>query len=146
MAGKNTAVFGIYRDQAGVTRAVDTLRAEGFRATDISVLFPENEGTKDFAHEKHTKAPEGAATGATSGAVIGGGLGWLAGIGALAIPALGPLVERENGAHRIRPAAAARDDLAARRARRRSEHPGRLRGAHRAAGDVPRTASAPRAP
>jgi hypothetical protein len=92
MAGKNTAVFGIYRDQASVTRAVDTLRTEGFRATDISVLFPENEGTKDFAHEKHTKAPEGAATGATSGAVIGGGLGWLAGIGALAIPGLGPFI------------------------------------------------------
>ena len=56
------------------------------------MLFPENEGTKDFAHEKHTKAPEGTATGATSGAVIGGGLGWLAGIGALAIPGLGPLI------------------------------------------------------
>jgi hypothetical protein len=92
MAGKNTAVFGIYRDQASVSRAVDTLRAEGFRATDISVLFPENEGTKDFAHEKHTKAPEGAAAGATSGALVGGGLGWLAGIGALAIPGLGPFI------------------------------------------------------
>jgi hypothetical protein len=56
------------------------------------VLFPENEGTKDFAHEKHTKAPEGTATGATSGAIVGGGLGWLAGIGALAIPGLGPLI------------------------------------------------------
>ena len=92
MAGKNTAVFGIYRDQLSVSNAVDALRAEGFRNTDISVLFPENEGTKDFAHEKSTKAPEGAATGATSGAVIGGGLGWLAGIGALAIPGLGPFI------------------------------------------------------
>jgi hypothetical protein len=92
MAGKNTAVFGIYRDQMNVENAVDALRAEGFRNTDISVLFPENEGTKDFAHEKHTKAPEGATTGATSGAVIGGGLGWLAGIGALAIPGLGPFI------------------------------------------------------
>ena len=92
MAGKNTAVFGIYRDQMGVENAVDALRAEGFRNTDISVLFPENEGTKDFAHEKNTKAPEGATTGATSGAVIGGGLGWLAGIGALAIPGLGPFI------------------------------------------------------
>jgi hypothetical protein len=92
MAGKNTAVFGIYRDQAKLENAVDTLRAEGFRNTDISVLFPENEGTKDFAHEKHTKAPEGTATGATSGAVIGGGLGWLVGIGALAIPGLGPFI------------------------------------------------------
>jgi len=92
MAGKNTAVFGIYRDQPSVSNAVDALRAEGFRNTDISVLFPANEGTKDFAHEKNTKAPEGAATGATSGAVIGGGLGWLAGIGALAIPGLGPFI------------------------------------------------------
>jgi len=92
MAGKNTAVFGIYRDEMSVSNAVDALRAEGFRNTDISVLFPENEGTKDFAHEKNTKAPEGAATGATSGAVLGGGLGWLAGIGALAIPGLGPFI------------------------------------------------------
>lgn len=92
MAGKNTAAFGIYRNRVSVERAVDALRAAGFRNTDISVLFPENEGTKDFAHEKSTKAPEGTATGATSGAVIGGGLGWLAGIGALAIPGLGPLI------------------------------------------------------
>ena len=92
MAGKNTAAFGIYRDRVSVENAVDGLRAADFRNTDISVLFPENEGTKDFAHEKHTKAPEGTATGATSGAVIGGGLGWLAGIGALAIPGLGPFI------------------------------------------------------
>jgi Protein of unknown function (DUF3341) len=92
MAGKNTAVFGLYSTQADVGSAVDTLRAEGFRSTDISVLFPENEGTKDFAHEKHTKAPEGTAAGVTTGAVIGGGLGWLAGIGALAIPGVGPLI------------------------------------------------------
>jgi hypothetical protein len=92
MAGKNTAVFGIYPNRTGVERAVDTLRKEGFRSTDISVLFPENQGTKDFAHEKNTKAPEGAATGATSGAVIGGTLGWLVGIGALAIPGLGPFI------------------------------------------------------
>src|SRR5258706_1927310 len=89
MAGKNTAVFGIYRDQAGVENGVDALKAAGYRNTDISVLFPENQGTKDFAHEKGTKAPEGAATGAGTGAVIGGGLGWLAGIGALAIPGAG---------------------------------------------------------
>jgi hypothetical protein len=92
MAGKNTAAFGIYRDRVSVENAVDALRAADFRNTDISVLFPENEGTKDFAVEKQTKAPEGTTTGATSGAVIGGGLGWLAGIGALAIPGLGPLV------------------------------------------------------
>ena len=64
MAGKNTAVFGIYRDRAGVENAVDMLRQEEFRNTDISVLFPENVGTKDFAHEKNTKAPEGTAAGA----------------------------------------------------------------------------------
>ena len=92
MAGKNTAVFGIYRDRISAESAVDGLRTAGFRSTDISVLFPENKGTKDFAHEKHTKAPEGTATGATSGAVIGGGLGWLTGIGALAIPGLGPFI------------------------------------------------------
>ena len=64
----------------------------GFRNEDISVLLPQNQGTKDFAHEKHTKAPEGTATGATAGAIIGGTLGLLAGIGALAIPGLGPFI------------------------------------------------------
>ena len=92
MAGKNTAVFGIYRDRTSVENAVDVLRQENFRNTDISVLFPENQGTKDFAHEKNTKAPEGAATGAGWGAVLGGTLGWLTGIGALAIPGLGPFI------------------------------------------------------
>jgi Protein of unknown function (DUF3341) len=92
MAGKNKAVFGIYRDRASVDGAVDTLRQEGFRNTDISVLFADNQGTKDFAHEKATKAPEGTVAGAGTGAVIGGGLGWLAGIGALAIPGIGPLI------------------------------------------------------
>src|ERR1700691_3835531 len=92
MAGKNTAAFGIYRTQADVEYAVDALRAEGFRNTDVSVLFPENKGTKDFAVEKNTKAPEGTAAGATTGVVVGGVLGWLAGIGALAIPGVGPLI------------------------------------------------------
>ena len=92
MAGKNTAVFGIYPGYASVETAVDELKAAGFRNTDISVLFPENSGTKDFAHEKNTKAPEGATTGAGTGALLGGGLGWLAGIGALAIPGLGPFI------------------------------------------------------
>jgi hypothetical protein len=92
MAGKNTAVFGIYRDRPQVEKAVDTLLQAGFRAADISVLLPDNVGTKDFAHEKHTKAPEGAATGAGTGAVVGGTLGLLAGIGALAIPGLGPFI------------------------------------------------------
>ena len=92
MAGKNTAAFGIYTRQLAVERAVDRLKEEGYRNTDISVLFPENQGTKDFAHEKHTKAPEGATTGAGTGVVVGGALGWLAGIGALAIPGLGPFI------------------------------------------------------
>jgi Protein of unknown function (DUF3341) len=92
MAGKNTAVFGIYPNTIAVEEAVDALRVAGFRATDISVLFPENVGTKDFAHQKGTKAPEGATTGAGSGAVVGAGLGWLVGIGALAIPGAGPFI------------------------------------------------------
>jgi hypothetical protein len=92
MAGKNTAVFGIYPNRASVDAAVDALKAAEFRNTDISVLFPETTGTKEFAHEKSTKAPEGATTGAGTGAVLGGGLGWLAGIGALAIPGLGPFI------------------------------------------------------
>ena len=88
----NTSVFGIYSTRAQVELAVDELKREGFRNADISVLLPHNEGTKDFAHEKNTKAPEGAATGAASGAVVGGALGWLASIGALAIPGVGPFI------------------------------------------------------
>src|ERR1700726_4909436 len=92
MAGRNTSVFGIYPNRTVVDSAVDNLKAAGFKNTDISVLFPETTGTKDFAHEKNTKAPEGASTGAGTGALLGGGLGWLAGIGALAIPGVGPLI------------------------------------------------------
>jgi hypothetical protein len=92
MAGKNTAVFGIYPDRVAVEEAVEHLRSAGFRSTDISVLFPDNKGTKDFAHEKNTKAPEGATTGGVAGAVSGGVLGWLTGIGALAIPGVGPFI------------------------------------------------------
>lgn len=92
MAGKNTAVFGIYPNVRSVDNAVDALKAANFRNSDISVLFPESSGTRDFAHEKNTKAPEGAATGAGTGVVLGGGLGWLVGIGALAIPGLGPFI------------------------------------------------------
>jgi hypothetical protein len=83
MAGKNTAVFGIFRTREDAEHAIDMLRANDFRNEDISVLLPENVGTKDFAHEKHTKAPEGTATGAGAGAAIGGTLGLLAG----AVPA-----------------------------------------------------------
>ena len=92
MAGKNTAAFGLYRTVEALQAAVDTLRAEGFRSEDVSVLYPENAGSKDLATVKATKAPEGAATGAGSGAVIGGVLGWLVGIGALAIPGLAPFI------------------------------------------------------
>jgi hypothetical protein len=88
----NKAVFGLYSTRRQVENAVDELKAQGFRNADVSVLFSENVGTKDFAHEKGTKAPEGLATGATSGAVVGGALGWLAGVGALAIPGVGPLI------------------------------------------------------
>ncbi len=92
MAGKNIAVFGMYPSRGSVEEAVDHLRNAGFRSTDISVLFPDNVGNKDLAHEKNSKAPEGATTGGLSGAVIGGTLRWLAGIGALAIPGLGPFI------------------------------------------------------
>jgi hypothetical protein len=92
MSGKNTAVFGIYRDSVELGGGLEALKSAGFRGTDTSVLMPENVGTKDFVHRKETKAPEGATTGAASGAVIGGALGWLAGIGALAIPGVGPLI------------------------------------------------------
>ena len=89
---KNIAVFGIYRTRESVENAVDALRGADFRNTDISVLFSENVGTKDFAHEKHTKVPEGSTAGAGTGAVIGGTLGWLTGIGALSIPGVGPFI------------------------------------------------------
>jgi hypothetical protein len=92
MAGKNTAVFGIYPTYASVESGVESLQTAGFRNEDISVLMPENVGSKDFAHEKGTKAPEGAATGAGAGAVVGGALGVLAGIGLLAIPGVGPFI------------------------------------------------------
>ena len=88
----NKAVFGIYRGRSEVDLAVERLKLDGFRNSDISVLLPTTEGTKDFAHEKETKAPEGATAGVATGAVLGGSLGWLAGIGALAIPGVGPFV------------------------------------------------------
>ncbi len=92
MAGTNTAVFGIFANRGMAEEAVDRLIANGFRNEDISVLLQDNVGTKDFAHEKHTKAPEGTAAGAVTGGVIGGAIGLLAGIGVLAIPGLGPLI------------------------------------------------------
>ena len=89
---KKTSVLGIYSSRGAVENAADTLIKSGFSASDISVLLPENLGPKSLATEKATKAPEGAATGAAGGAVLGGGLGLLAGIGALAIPGLGPFI------------------------------------------------------
>ena len=71
---------------------VRNLKTAGFSSNDLSVLMADKSGTKDFAHEHNTKAPEGTAAGAGTGAVLGGGLGWLAGIGALAIPGLGPFI------------------------------------------------------
>lgn len=88
----NKAVFGIYNTRTEVEDAIDRLRAAGFRATDISVLLPENLGNKDMGVSGATKAPEGATAGGISGATIGGVLGWLAGIGSLAIPGVGPLI------------------------------------------------------
>ena len=88
----NKAVFGIYNTRSEVENAIDRLRAAGFRATDVSVLLPENLGNKDFGVKGATKAPEGATAGGVSGATIGGILGWLAGIGSLAIPGIGPLI------------------------------------------------------
>lgn len=92
MASKNTAVFGIYASAEHAERAVDSLIAAGYASPDISVLMADTRSTKDFAHEKATKAPEGTATGVTAGGVIGGTIGVLAGVGALAIPGVGPLI------------------------------------------------------
>src|ERR1700756_1005903 len=86
------AVFGIARSESQAAAIADQLRAAGFSENDISVLFPDKQGTRDFAHEQHTKAPEGAATGAVSGGVLGPAAGYLVGIGALAIPGLGAFV------------------------------------------------------
>jgi hypothetical protein len=92
MAGKNTAVFGIYGAGEVAERAVDALIGAGFPSGDISVLLPDTQSSREFAHQKETKAPEGTAAGVTAGGVIGGTLGVLVGIGALAIPGLGPFI------------------------------------------------------
>jgi rhodanese-related sulfurtransferase len=92
MAGKNTAAFAIFTSSADAERAVDSLVSAGFSNQDVSVLMPDKQGSRDFATEKNTKAPEGTTTGVVSGGAIGGTLGLLAGIGALAIPGLGPFI------------------------------------------------------
>ncbi len=86
------AVFGIFDSRSALETTVENLKTNGFNSTDISVLMPTPESTRNFAHEKSTKAPEGATVGATSGLAIGGIFGWLVGIGSLAIPGLGPFV------------------------------------------------------
>src|SRR6476620_319713 len=86
------SVFCLSDNDSQTEKIVQELKAGGFSNNDISVLFPDKSGTKDFAHEQHTKAPEGAATGAGTGGVVGGVFGWLVGIGALAIPGLGPFI------------------------------------------------------
>src|SRR3981081_3113236 len=90
MAGKKTAVFGIYKSSTLAERAVERLAAAGYSHNDISVLLPDTQSSKEFAHEKNTKAPEGTTTGATAGGVVGGTLGLLAGIGALQSPGVVP--------------------------------------------------------
>ena len=92
MTNKKTAVFGIYQTVGYAEQAVDRLTRSGFSNDDISVLLPDSKSTKEFAHEKNTKAPEGTTTGVTAGGAIGGTLGLLAGIGALAIPGVGPFI------------------------------------------------------
>src|SRR6202165_1371032 len=92
MAEKKTAVFGIYSTRSAAENAADAIVKAGFATSDISVLLPENLGSRPIATEKATKAPEGATTGGGTGAVLGGALGLLAGIGALAIPGVGPLI------------------------------------------------------
>ena len=90
---RNTSVMGIYPDRTTVSDAISVLRKTGYRTTDISVLASDNQGSKDFAHEKYTKAPEGAATDAAAGAVLGAALAWLVSVQAAApVTALGPLV------------------------------------------------------
>ncbi len=85
-------VWGIYPTRLSLETSIDRLREHGFLSSDISVLLPENLGPKELITEKSTKAPEGVTAGAGSGVVIGGALGWLAGIGALSLPGLGPFI------------------------------------------------------
>ena len=88
----NKAVFCLADSTERAASIVDDLRMSGFSSSDVSVLLPDKAGTREFAHEHHTKAPEGAVTGASTGGVLGGVVGWLAGIGSLAIPGLGPFI------------------------------------------------------
>jgi hypothetical protein len=101
---KNIAVFATFRDRLHAEAAIKELVNSGFREEDISVLLADNVGAKDFAHEKHSKAPEGASTGGAVGVVIGGGLGVLAGLGSISLPSIaqyltaGPVMDALAGA------------------------------------------------
>jgi len=86
------AVIAIAKSEDQAVRIVEQLKAAGFSNNDVSVLLPDRAGSRDFAHEHNTKAPEGAATGAVVGGLAAGALGWLVGIGSLAIPGVGPLI------------------------------------------------------
>lgn len=86
------AVYCIAQNRAQAETIVDGLRNAGFSSSEISVLMPDKSGTRDFAHEQNTKLPEGAATGGVAGMGLGAVLGWLAGIGTLAIPGVGPFI------------------------------------------------------
>jgi hypothetical protein len=89
---RNLSTYGIYPSMSALHIGAEALKAAGFRETDISVLYSEHSGSKEFAHEAHTKAPDGAAAGAATGATVGGVLGYLAGIGLLTIPGIGPFL------------------------------------------------------
>ena len=103
MAERNASVYGIYPDSGTAQDAVEALKAAGFRSTDISMLLPDNVGSKDFAHEKHTKAPEGAVAGGGTGAIVGAALGWMAAAGTFMVPGLdglaaaGPIIATLGG-------------------------------------------------
>ena len=88
---RNTSVIGIYSDRTTVSDAISVLRKAGYRETDISYLSSDNQGSKDFAHEKQTKAPQGAAVGAVVGAVAGAVLAWFASFQTAIAPQLAPL-------------------------------------------------------
>ncbi|MFZ6641814.1 hypothetical protein ACO0LL_18895 [Undibacterium sp. TC4M20W] len=87
-----TAIYCIATNRVQAENIVDNLKLAGFPSGDISVLFPDQTGTRDFAHEQNTKLPEGAATGGVAGMGVGAILGWLTGIGTLAIPGVGPFI------------------------------------------------------
>src|SRR5436190_5741732 len=89
---KDIVVFGLYPGRTELERAVESLRSAGFRATDVSILMPQDRGTHELGHEVNSKAPEGGVTGAAAGGAVGGVLAWLASVGLLTIPGIGPLL------------------------------------------------------